>query len=291
MGKDYFVAGGWDRYRAISEDGSTWGSVSFSEKDSMMCSSITFGAGRCAILVKRGYWGKFFLELSSDGEVWETHEIDSPQVGHTVAYFDGKFIVCTGKTINTGHRPKALLSEDGRKWSKPYDIPGRSIMTHYAENDGRLVGIGPNGMAAVTRNGAEWKVADLDGSTSMISLAFGAGWYVGGGLHGQIFRSEDGLSWEKVNAGDEGEHLNSMIWDGHQFLAIGLGATYRSADTLEWERVPNENAPLSAVRGSDGRFAGNQWKGRYLVSSDGIRWKDQGTFERHVEVIAFGSLG
>lgn len=291
MEGECFIVAGWDSFRAVSDDGLEWQHASLSENQSLTSSGIAFGDGRCALLFKRGYFGTSLLEWTSDGRVWESHEIEADQVGHSVAYFTGKFIVCTGKTINAGHKPKVVLTSDGTTWSESFDVPGRSIMTHYAEADGRLVGVGPSGMAAATSDGRHWTVAELKTSESMISLAYGNGLFVGGGLHGQIWLSENGIHWSRANQGDEGEHLNTMIWDGDKFLGIGLGATYLSTDGRSWERVKNKNAPLSAVRGSDGRFIGNQWKGRLLVSTDGIDWRDERVFDRHVETLGYGHLG
>jgi len=285
-----FVVGGLDRFRSVSSDGLNWQATEFSDKGGPTCAGAAFGNGRCALLFKKGYYGKTEIEFSEDAENWDRSEIDAKQVGHSLIFYNGQFIVCTGKTINAGHKPKVLATEDGESWTKEFSIPGRSIMTHYAEGNGRLVGIGPSGMAASTKNGTDWKGADLSTAESMISLAFGNGFFVGGGLHGQVWRSPDGLKWEKTNSGKEGEHLNATIWDGKRFLGIGLGATYLSPDGRSWDRVENDLAPLSAVRGPGGVLAGNQWKGRLLTSSDGIDWTDQKTFQRHIEVVAAGTL-
>jgi len=287
---DLFVVGGWDRFRAVSRDGREWGEASFSEKDSQFCTGIAFGDGRCGMLYKRGYFGASTLEISGDGENWEEFALKTDQPGHSLAYLDGKFIICTGKTIGSGHQPKAYLTEDGKKWSKAHEVGGPSIMTHYATGNGVLAGVGPAGMAAVTRDGAKWKVAELSRADTMISLAFGKGGFVGGGLHGGIMRSDDGLKWERVHSGEEGRHVNTMLAVEGGYLGIGLGATYRSADGVAWEAIPNENAPLSAVRGARGLLLGSQWKGRLLASRDGVRWSDEHEFERHVEALGFGSV-
>jgi len=285
-----FIAGGLDRFRSVSADGLNWQATEFSDDGGPTCAGAAFGDGRCALLFKSGYYGKTEIEFSEDGESWTRNEVKSDQVGHSVVYYDHKFIVCTGKTINSGHKPKVVTSKDGKSWTKESSVPGRSIMTHYATGNGRLVGVGPSGMAASTQDGTDWKGADLTTAESMISLAFGDGFFVGGGLHGQVWRSEDGLKWEKTNSGKEGEHLNATIWDGKQFLGIGLGATYLSPDGRRWERVETDLAPLSAVLGPGGRLIGNQWKGRLLTSTDGIDWTDHQTFERHIEVVASGTL-
>ena len=290
MTNDVFLVGGWDRFRAVSDDGIHWRHTNFSEKETLMCSGIADGGGRCAMLYKRGYFGKCILDVSPDGKDWQEFEVDAKQVGHSLVYFGGQFLVCTGKTINSGHRPEVVLTEDGSQWSQPIRVGGRSIMTHYAQGNDRLVGVGPSGMAAMTTDARQWKVADLKISDSMISLTFGNGRFVGGGLHGQAWISHDGLIWEKVNQGDEGEHLNTMIWTGENFVGIGLGATYFSDDGRSWQRVANEDAPLTAVRNDRGLYLGTQWKGRILSSDDGIAWKEQATLARHVESIACVNL-
>ena len=291
MARELFVVGGFDKFRAVSADGLVWEHATFSEKQSTVGSSLAFGDGRCALLVKRGYYGKAYLDFTRDGETWDSHEIKTGQLGHAVAFFKGRFLVCLGDTIGSGHKPKIVTTDDGSSWSKEHAVGGRSIMTRYAEGNDRLVGVGPSGMAATTTDGETWKVADLKTAESMISLAYGKGRFVGGGLHGTIWRSEDGLAWELVNTGDEGEHVNSMIWDGERFVGVGLGATYLSDDGANWERIKNHNAPLAAVRGRNGRYVGCQWKGRLLVSDDGVRWKDQETLDRHFETVGVGIVG
>jgi len=290
MARNVFVIGGWDRFHAVSEDGSDWKDIEFEEDDRQFCTGIAFGAGQCGMLWKRGYHGDSYLTISSNGSTWDETKLETDEPGHSLAWYDGKFIVCTGKTINRGHKPKTYLTEDGKKWSKAHEVGGQSIMTHYVEGNERLLGIGPDGMAATTTNGADWKVAELASQDSMVSLAFGNGAFVGGGLHGKIMRSEDGLKWDQVNTGREGDHINSMIWDGTKFIGVGMESTFASTDGKSWESVPNENPPLNAVMGANGLFLGCQWKARLMGSEDGVTWNEGHVFERHIEIIAYGSL-
>jgi hypothetical protein len=102
--------------------------------------------------------------------------------------------------------------------------------------------------------------------------------------------SPDGVAWGPRIPGEEGEHLNSILWTGDRFVAVGLGATYLSPDGVQWERRPNRNAPLTAAYGA-GTFVGAAWKGRLLRSADGIDWEPVFKADVHVEAVDFGSLG
>lgn len=125
---------------------------------------------------------------------------------------------------------------------------------------------------------------------TLIDLAFGNGVFVGGGLHALRMRSRDGLEWIDRVVGEEGEHLNSMIFDGKQFVGIGQGATYTSQDGARWNRTPNKNAPTVAVFGN-GVYIGALWPGKVLHSTDGIEWYGVYKFPNNVLSLAFGKLG
>ena len=124
---------------------------------------------------------------------------------------------------------------------------------------------------------------------TLADVAFGAGKFVGVGLNGLRMSSEDGLTWSAPQRGEEGEHLNTVIWTGDKFAAIGFGATFFSSDGAQWTRQPNQNAPLTAAFGG-GTYVGTQWKGRILISKDAVSWKEIYKAGQHVEALCFGSL-
>lgn len=125
---------------------------------------------------------------------------------------------------------------------------------------------------------------------TLIDIAFGNGIFAGGGMHGLRMRSVDGLTWTDRVSGEEGEHINSMIFDGKQFVGIGQGATYLSADGQTWKRVPNQDAPTVAAFGA-GVYVGALWQGRLMRSTDGVRWEETTRLPQNVEALAFGTLG
>ena len=120
-------------------------------------------------------------------------------------------------------------------------------------------------------------------------MAFGKEVFVGVGLHGLRMWSEDGLKWSPRLAGEEGEHLNSIVWTGERFVAVGMGATYTSADGKQWERVANKDAPLTVAYGN-GVFVGARWEGRIMRSTDGVQWKQVHKCDQHVEALAYGVI-
>jgi hypothetical protein len=114
--------------------------------------------------------------------------------------------------------------------------------------------------------------------------------FVGVGLHGLRMRSADGLKWTARQTGEEGEHLNSVLFAGGTFVAVGAGATYTSPDGEKWERVANESAPQVAAHGGN-VFIGAAWKGRLFASPDGVKWAETHKAPRHILAVACGPVG
>ena len=69
---------------------------------------------------------------------------------------------------------------------------------------------------------------DVKAIDTLVDLTFGGGVFVGVGLHGLRMSTRDGLAWGHRQVGEEGEHLNSVVWTGDRFVAVGAGATYES---------------------------------------------------------------
>ena len=128
---------------------------------------------------------------------------------------------------------------------------------------------------------------DLKATDTLVDVAFGAGKFVGVGLHGLRSVTEDGLKWTQRFPGEEGEHLNSILWTGDRFVAVGQGATYSSPDGLEWTRKENKDAPLAAAYGG-GVFVGTNYKGKILRSTDALEWTQVYKAEYHFEAVAWG---
>jgi hypothetical protein len=147
--------------------------------------------------------------------------------------------------------------------------------------------VGDRGRRAMSKDGKEWN--DTPGAKAidtLVDVAFGKGIFVGVGLHSLRLSSDDGLKWGNRQVGEEGEHLNSIVWAGDRFVAVGMGATYTSADGATWKRNPNKDAPLNMTYGN-GVFVGLNWRGRILRSSDGIEWTQVHKCDFHLEAVAY----
>jgi photosystem II stability/assembly factor-like uncharacterized protein len=205
--------------------------------------------------------------------------------------FDGKRLIGFGGDPGAvgSSKPFYLTSTDGKTWSDFFDIPGKHMLRRLAFGNNLVVGVGDRGRRAVSSDGMKtWQDApDTKAIDTLADVAFGGGKFVGVGLHGLRMSSADGITWSAPQHGPEGEHLNTIIWTGEKFAAVGFGATYFSSDGDSWKREPNENAPLTAAHGN-GTYVGTQWKGRLLMSKDAIKWTDVHKTEQHIEAICFG---
>ena len=188
-------------------------------------------------------------------------------------------------------RPFETHSTDGVAWTEPHEFEGNYLIRRAAFGNGKYVGVGDRGRRAVSADGRQWQdLPHVKAIDTLVDVAFGNGVFVGVGLNGLRQRTTDGQTWTDRQLGDEGEHLNSILWTGEKFVAVGFGVTFTSPDGRKWTRLPNHNAPLTATYGN-GVYIGSQWKGRLLFSTDAVEWKEVHKCDHHVEAVGFGSVG
>ncbi len=283
-----FVAVGHDGLRMSSADGSTW-SHSATGKEGEVYRAACFGGGR--FVAVGSYGGSNIFAGSRDGVAWESKTLDAKYSKYLrgVGYGRGEFLAVGGDPGSVGSSsPLLVRSADGINWSDYVAFSGKNILRRVASGDGRFVGVGDRGRRATSTDGREWVDApDVKAIDTLVDITFGGGVFVGVGLHGLRMSTRDGLAWGHRQVGEEGEHLNSVVWTGDRFVAVGAGATYESPDGEHWSRKPNRDAPLTVAHGG-GVFVGAHWKGRILRSSDAVEWKQVHRSEHHVEAITFG---
>lgn len=284
-----FAAAGEDGSRLFSRDGRTWTNRAVG-KEGEVYSSACLGAGRCVVVGR--YGGHNHFAASRDGSDWEVGKHDAKYANYirSLVHFQGKFLGF-GQTF-------VMVSADGLHWDEPktiteykksYGLGG--FLRRFALGEKTLVGVGDFGRLSVSQDGLEWTNSpECKATNTLVDVAYGNGFFVGGGLHGLRMRSADGLAWTDRQVGEEGEHINTMVWDGKQFVGVGQGATYLSPDGLKWERVPNQSAPTAAAFGG-GVYVGSLYSGRLLHSTDGIRWEQVHTEPQHIMALAHGTLG
>jgi hypothetical protein len=286
-----FVAVGHHGLRMVSPDGVRWSAPQLG-REGETYRQVAFGGGRCVAAGRFG--GNNLFGVTGDGAAWKRLEKDARYARYVLGltYARGAFLGLGGEPVTVGaSQPFAVQSADGETWSDYRPISGRNVLRRVVWGGDRFVAVGDRGRRSVSPDGLSWQdVPDTRALDTLVDVAYGNGVFVGVGLHGLRLTSSDGATWSQRFAGEEGEHLNSVLWVGNRFVAIGLGATYTSPDGARWQRAPNQNPPLAACHGN-GVFLGAAWKGRILRSTDGIRWEQVHRAEHHVEAVGFGPVG
>lgn len=286
-----FVAVGHHGLRMSSADGNAWSDVQTS-KEGEVFRAASYGSGRFVAVGTFGGTGIF--STSSHGAAWEPGSTSAKPVYalRGLGFGREQFLGLGGDPGAVGDsRPFIATTTDGLVWSQPEPVTGKEILRRVAWGNDRFVAVGDRGRRAASSDGRTWTDATgVKAIDTLIDVAFGKGLFVGVGLHGLRMSSVNGIGWSERLVGEEGEHINSVIWTGERFVAVGQGATYFSPDGSAWQRLPNHNAPLIAVFGQ-GTFVGAAWRGRILTSTDAIEWRESFKGEHHVEALAFGEGG
>lgn len=283
-----FVAVGHNGQRIASKDGSAWANLQ-SGKEGEVYRAVAYGKGR--FVAAGSFGGSNIFAHSTDGATWQTANKEAKYVNYIrgMGFANNLFVGLGGDPGSVGDsKPFVVTSEDGVVWSDYARISGKNILRRFAFGNGVYVGVGDRGRRSFSRDLKEWKdVAGVKAVETLVDVCFGKNVFVGVGLHGLRISSADGETWSAPVRGEEGEHLNSVLWAGDRFVAAGAGATYMSPDGANWKREPNSDAPLTMTFGK-GVFVGVNWKGRILLSSDAIHWKEVHKCEHHLETVTFG---
>ncbi|MCY2963932.1 MAG: hypothetical protein NT069_09850 [Planctomycetota bacterium] len=286
--KTLFVAVGHRGVRATSPDGENW-SVAEVAKEGQVLRAAACGNGVC--LAVGTFGGSNLFATTRDGTEWKVEQKDAQYrfFLRGLCYGDEQFLGLGGDPGSVGaSSPFVMTSRDGLDWSGLKSISGKEILRRAAWGNGRYVAVGDRGRRATSSDGLEWKdAAGVRAIDTLVDLTFGNGLFVGVGLHGLRMTTRDGVEWSQPVRGEEGEHLNTVLWTGERFVAVGLGGTWFSADGVEWRREANRNAPLTAAYGN-GRYVGTAWRGRLLFSNDAVDWREVHRLPHHAEAVAFG---
>ena len=284
-----FLAVGHNGLRMTSKDGQTWNKPELG-KEGEVYRAAAFGNGHMVTIGSFG--GENIMASSTDDAKWDLGKRDAKFSIYFrgLAFGDGTFMALGGDPGSVGAaKPFVAFTKDGVEWEDNLPIDGKYMLRRVTYGKNMWVGVGDRGRLASSPDGKTWK--DTEGTKpidTLVDVAFGADVFVGVGLHGLRRMSTDGVKWSEPIHGVEGEHLNSIVFAGRQFVAVGAGATYFSFDGKDWKRVPNQNAPTFAVFGGN-VFLGTAWRGRILLSTDGVVWKDVHKSEYPIEAVAYGA--
>jgi len=291
-----FAATGENGMRVFSPDGKTLTQLQ-TDREGVLLKYVAFYHGRCFTAGRFG--GDWLVFWSADAMGWESTKLPmQPYAERLELLFVVDDRVC-GIISTDGQPPQATFTTDGHRWTprKPlvddWKVMVRDAhLRRVAQGHDRIVFTGDYGarLSANTIDDKFQALPQASAKDTLIDIAFGNGVFVGGGLHGLRMRSVDGLQWTDRVVGEEGEHINSLLFDGQQFVGIGQGATYFSTDGKTWERIENQNAPTVATFGS-GVYVGALWPGKIMRSTDGIHWQQTHPLPHHVLALTYGKLG
>lgn len=306
-----FVAVGHHGLRLSSRDGSKWTHLQ-TGKEGEIYRAVAYGQRR--FVAVGSYGGANIFAATTNGETWDTSTQDARYVNYLrgVGFGKDEFLGLGGDPGAVGDsRPFVMTTADGKIWSEAFPVvvtqsllpnpdnplpnikpvpSSKNMLRRFAYGNELFVAVGDRGRRSVSKDAKAWTdVPHVKPIDTLIDVAYGNGVFVGVGLHGLRTSTPDGVKWTEKLIGEEGEHINTVVWTGDRFVAVGQGATYSSADGQQWERTPNTNAPLITVFGT-GVFLGSHWRGRILRSLDAITWEEVFQAEHHVEAIAFGEF-
>jgi len=285
-----FIAVGRMGLRMVSKDGATWSQPQMADKPHTL-GSIAAGNG-CVVTAGMAGGGENVFYRSTNLQTWEMQKQKTDYVymlrslGFGTSNGQPGFLALLSGGVNAEDGGNMQWSDDGAKWSERFKREKRSLNKIICDGK-QWLGIGNYGLKSVSNDGRTWVDATNQAiADTLISVAYGNGRYVGVGLHGLRMASPDGLRWGEKQMGEEGEHLHAVVFTGKEFVAVGLGATYSSPDGVKWKRTPNDDSPVSVAYGN-GVFVGAAYKGRLLLSKDGISWKQVLKAPEHVQAISF----
>lgn len=292
MSKFSFVGVGHKGTCLTSENGNDW-KQTHEGRDGEILRAVCFGGGRCVAV--GAYGGENIFAVSTDGTRWKTEKKDAGYVRfvRTVCFSGGLFFGYGGDGTSVGSaNPFQIHSEDGLKWSDYKEIGGANLIRRVAFGKGKFVGVGDRGRVSLSPNGQDnWRdVPNTKALDTFADVAFGNGVFVGVGLNGLRMKTKDGQNWTHSQRGEEGEHLNSIVFTGKQFVAVGSGVTYFSPDGEQWKREPNHNAPQTATFGNE-IYVGTRWRGRLLLSENALDWKEGFKCTQPINAVASGQWG
>lgn len=220
------VAFGHGRFVAISTegdifesvDGKTW-NVVFRDASAAFA-AIAFGNDRFVIsgTFKDGWISMTWHSL--DGLAWS--EPVSSDVGFTLSPL--KFVNGTLFSFVAASRLRMLwMSNDsGTSWSQAHvEVDGQDVdVASMTYGNGLYVAATDAGDILTSTDAVSWKKRHRFDATNYTNLSFLDSTFVL--TNGRsILRSADGLSWDDAQVGQRGDILDSVAFDGRQFVAVG----------------------------------------------------------------------
>lgn len=233
--KVVWAVGGNGKVVRSDDGGSSW-SVQSTPTDLNLQSISAWSADKAVAVGNGGV----VIRTEDGGKTWQKVDAPKSEVANKllkVRTADGGIAWAVGevgallKSEDYGHTWKRMLPEKDRAWNDIYVLG----------SDAWIVGEFGQ-IQKSTDNGATWEPATSGVTSSLMSVCFrDAENGVAVGLSGVVVVTADGGKTWKVIPPQTREHLNSVIWNGTQWIAVGdkgvMAVGDQAGDTWKAKRI------------------------------------------------------
>jgi hypothetical protein len=197
--------------------------------------------------------------------------------------FNGYQWIAGGYSLNGSQ--SMLVSSDGINWITPINNVFSLGCISITWGQKKWVAVGVNNeylcRIAYSYDGMNWTLSTYnnDNHISIITCVAYNGSYFLAGCLDHISKSSDGITWTDVNVHSIIGSVNSITWNGHLWVAVGVNNIYNiaySENGTTWtpatSAVPLINSGYVVAYNGNTFLAGGEGVNILISSHDGINW-------------------
>jgi hypothetical protein len=215
---------------------------------------------------------------SGDGVDWKDHSIVTDEPLLSIAANGNLFAIVRGSGSSFDH--STIMTNDNpskpANWHLAFgvvDPTAHSQLTRIVWDGGAFVAVG--GIIATSIDGVVWTYVASQAVDTLLTVAFSSDTIVAADDVGTILVSTlDGLAWAPTSSDIVTESLNSVVWNGTVFGAVGdLGSFLSSSNGTDWD-VNNFALPISpqALAWGNGTYVAVADGGIANSIDNGLSW-------------------
>jgi hypothetical protein len=277
-GRGLFVAAG-DRSRRpfflTSPNGVAWTERSLEVSHRLHLEDIAYGNGR--FVAVGGDDDEHAVAItSSDGVTWTTHRVEARGgLFLALAFGNGTFVGVASAEV--------LTSPDGVTWT-PQPLPFDAFITDVIYDGSGFVACGSEN-TFTSPDGASWSVHPQEPGFFANRMAAGAGVITAVGPHFIQTSLDGGVTWTDRSAvprrNGESREYQTVAYGKKGFVTHGFNGTVLTSPNGEvWtSRTAPASRYWTGVTSGDGYFCAVGRDGAVALSTDGVRWTNQGGFD------------
>lgn len=168
-----------------------------------------------------------------------------------------------------------MMSTDAKTWEKA-DINEIGMLQKVIWDGKKFIAVGERGTLVTSVDGKVWEKHYVNSTYALSDIVWNGQVYVAVGGDNTVFISEDGFQWSQVFSGvflyPRG-YINTIMWDGKQFLAYGPSSIFKSLDGKNWTRYSGVYYGYSAIAYSGERYVLVGDGPSVYHSTNGLSWK------------------